>query len=184
MAGARFDILFAGELMGDADPEKVRSQLQQRFKLSDAATARLFSGRSVTVKRGVDTATASHYRKVFRDAKALIEIRPVDLPPSASTSEPPSEPTLESLLRPAHRNPPDPEPNSPISGSRSQGDDSPANTHTDGPQEIDLSHLSLVQGNDWTLEDCQPPLPPVRLPDISHLSIVEPEPATDPKQDD
>ena len=184
MAGARFDILFAGELMGDADLQQVRSQLQQRFKLSEAATARLFSGRTVTVKRGVDTATASRYRKVFRDAKALIEIRPVDLPSSVGTSEPPSEPTPESLLELTHRRSPGRKPSFPISDRTPQGYDSTANAHTDGPQVIDLSHLSLVQGNDWTLEDCQPPLPPVRLPDTSHLAIVPSEPATDPKKDD
>lgn len=158
MTGAKFDILFAGELMGDADPEKVRSQLQQRFKLSEAATERLFSGRTVTVKRDVDTVTASRYRKVFRDAKALIEIRPVD----ASARERANS-----------------EPGVPLADTEYRGDEPVRQTHTDGPQVIDLSHLSLVPGNDWTLEDCQPPLPPVRLPDTSHLRIVAPEPDSD-----
>jgi len=194
MTGARFDILFAGELIGNADPETVRSQLQQRFKLSETAAQRLFSGRTVTVKRDVDTATASRYRKVFRDAKALIEIRPVDAAPetpSVSASLPPSEGTLETTLE-SGRAPMDTSareragaaPGVPLADSESRGYGPVGQTHADDRQVIDLSHLSLVPGNDWTLEDCQPPLPPIRLPDTSHLRIIapDPEPDPDPKQ--
>ena len=193
MTGARFDILFAGELIGDADPETVRSQLQQRFKLSEAAAQRLFSGRTVTVKRDVDTATASRYRKVFRDAKALIEIRPVDAapePPSVTASLPPSVGTLESALE-SRREPMDTSarervgaaPSVPLADTESRGYEPVGPTHTDGRQEIDLSHLSLVPGNDWTLEDCQPQFPPVRLPDTSHLRIIAPDADADADAD-
>lgn len=44
------------------------------------------------------------------------------------------------------------------------------------PREIDTSYLSLVAGQDWTLEDCTPPRPPALIPDISYLTLTPAEP--------
>lgn len=44
------------------------------------------------------------------------------------------------------------------------------------PREIDTSYLSLVAGQDWTLEDCTPPRAPTIIPDISHLTLAPAEP--------
>jgi hypothetical protein len=37
---------------------------------------------------------------------------------------------------------------------------------------LDLSYLTLVEGDDWTLEDCEPPPTPIPLPDLSYLTLV------------
>lgn len=171
MAGAKFDILFAGELIGDADPNVVRRQLQQRFKLSDEAAATLFSGRIVTIKQGVDTAAAGRYREVFRDAGALIDIRPIESPPEIPPI-PTAKPTREPAGAP-REGPSDSEPEEPGQGSRLV----PAAQDGEAiePQPVvDFSHLSLVQGEDWTLEDCQPSPVVEQLPDTSHLELVAP----------
>ncbi len=180
MAGARFDILFTGELLADADAGEVCLWLQHRFKLSDKAAERLFDGRTHTIKRNVNLATASHFREIFREAGALIEIRPVPAPTDSllpSTTELPG--TTESYLTSDNVEPQQqtrPAPDDP----RPQGstwEDEPLEQESEGnPLTIDTSHLSLVQGQDWTLEDCQPPLPPIHLPDISHLELVPTEP--------
>jgi hypothetical protein len=173
MVGAKFDIFYAGGLIGDADPNEVRRHLQQRFKLSDEAAARLFSGRKIAIKLGVDTATASRYLEVFRDAKALVEISP------AATSETPAALSEEREIPPepaGQATPAETEPRQPSYAtgeqqSKAEGQDE------DGVfkyQNIDISYLSLVPGWDWTLEDCQPPQEPTKLPDISHLEIVAP----------
>jgi hypothetical protein len=44
------------------------------------------------------------------------------------------------------------------------------------PREIDTSYLSLVAGQDWTLEDCTPARPPAHIPDISYLTLTPAEP--------
>lgn len=45
--------------------------------------------------------------------------------------------------------------------------------------DLDLSHLSLVGGSDWSLADCEQKPEGVRIPDISHLSLDEIEPTPD-----
>jgi hypothetical protein len=172
MAGARFNILFAGELMENADPFEVRRRIQRRFKLSDEAIARLFGNGVVAVKRNVDTATASRYRKTFRDAGALVRIEPV-----ASPTRNPSPISFGLASTPAN--------DSSAGPSRSASSSPPLQIapREEGPLErspvgearqIDTSHLSLVTDPDWTLEDCQPSAQATALPDTSHLEILDP----------
>jgi hypothetical protein len=176
MAEALFDIQFAGKILEGADPNQVRARVQRLFKLSDEAAERLFGGSPVTIKRGIDAATASRFREVFRAAGARVSVVPAGTEPSranrqgaAATGEEESgqraraipSPSASSLrLVPAEH--PDPlEPPRRVD-----------------PPGIDTSYLQLVEGSDWTLEDCEPYLAPVRLPDISHLTILPTEDET------
>lgn len=169
MAGARFDILFTGEVMAGADPNAVRARIQELFKLSDEAAERLFDGRPVTIKRGVATATASRYREVFRDAGALVHVTPV---PTAGAPAHETAPAATDRTgdMPGH-------PAAVVSrlSLAPMGDDPLEPPIATASPHIDVRHLALVPGWDWTLADCEPPLPPVELPDISHLHLVEPE---------
>ena len=172
--------------MADADPARVRLWLQQHFKLSEKVAARLLDGRTHTIKRNVSTAAASRFREIFRDAGALIEIRPVvaasDSPP-LSTPEPhhATELTGTTEYYP-HSEAIEPEPEARFApkvnrkAEVTRESESPEEEAAGDPSAIDTSHLSLVPGYDWTLEDCQPALPPIRLPDTSHLALIEPEP--------
>jgi len=168
MSSAKFDIQFAGDLMQDADPEGVRRELKRLFKLSDESLARLFKGEPVTIKRGVDTATASSYRKLFRDAGALVHITPVE---------------AESGARAAAVQSPGPTP-PPMSAEpgqaavltlQSQEEQGKSNLEPPGPEPraIDTGDLALVRGEGWTLEDCDRAPEPIKVPDISHLALVE-----------
>jgi len=170
MTEARFDIQFAGELLNGTDADQVRVRLQQLFKLSDQDTARLFGGRPMIVKRGVDTATASRFRETFREAGALVRVVPAAgrEASAGSANEAGAEPTGEATDSPPvvpaglHLAP--------------VGDARPLEAQSAvEPRTIDISHLSLIPGDDWTLEDCVPPLPPIELPDIRHLSILFPK---------
>lgn len=155
--------------MDGADADQVRLRLRQLFELSEEDAARLFGGRPVIIKRGVDTAMASRFREVFREAGALVQVVPVgasgksvssadesgvDSHPASTESRSATPPGL--YLAPA-------------------GDAQPLEAQsTAQPRKIDISHLSLVPGDDWTLADCTPHLPPIALPDIRHLSILVP----------
>jgi hypothetical protein len=175
MPGAKFDILFAGELVGDADPSEVRRQLQQRFKLSDEVAARLFSGRALALKKGVDAATASRYREVFRNAGALVEIRRV-----ADHPDPLKAPLPESAKGPAASDPEGEQAGAGAGGLRLAPDADQSKPLEqagvlDRPA-IDIGHLRLVPGRDWTLEDCQPLPSSIDPPDTSYLKLVTPPP--------
>lgn len=164
--GPRFDIRFAGELVPGTDPDAARRHLQQLFKLDDEAGERLFCGKTVTIKRGVDGDTVARYRERFREAGALIQA----IPAVATIA---AEPSGDNL--PGAEGEPAPRPGA-------AGPDvshlalAPLGGWLEEPSPIvappvDISHLSLVPGTDWTFEDCQIPPPATFPPEISHLHL-------------
>ena len=151
MPEASFDILFAGKLRAGADPAAVRARIQELFKLTDPDADRLFSGRTIAIKRGVDGERAGRLREAFLEAGALVEVVAAEQPGSGLRLAPVDDRPLEQAP-------------------------------TDAPPPVDVSHLSLVPGNDWTLADCDTPPPPTEVPDISHLRIVDSEPEESPPE--
>ena len=151
-----------------------RAHVCASCSISRTRPRRLFDGNPIVIKRGVDTATASRFREVFRDAGALVRIVPLDAPEEAPWSAqpvtPPSEPPAEAIARE------DPYRETAGLSLAPEGQSLPLEAdRTSDPGRIDTSHLSLVSGDDWSFEDCEPPSPAIGFPDTSHLSLVEPE---------
>jgi hypothetical protein len=164
MAERRYDIQFAGELVEGADAGMVRGRLGELFKLSPDALDRLFSGRSVVVKRDLEEAAALRYRAAFREAGAILRIDAADAPLPDRPTAARSGTTGPGFLAPGGLTLAPP-------GTQVGEAQPPVYRY------IDTSHLSLVSGNDWTLLDCDHPPPPARIPDVSHLALVPMEPA-------
>lgn len=76
MSFERFDIYFQGAIMRGEEPEAVKRRVGALFKLQGERLERLFSGQPVAIKRGIDMDQAIQYRVTFRNAGALVEIRP------------------------------------------------------------------------------------------------------------
>jgi hypothetical protein len=171
MANTTYNIVFAGELVPGTEPAEARRRIQRLFKLSDDAAGRLFGDRPVTIKRGVDSASVARYRDAFREAGAFIRAEPVP-----SFDEIATTPEDLATAAPAAEIKPDDPPVRRDSGLQLAplGDETPLEApQVVRPRKVDISHLSLVPGSDWTLADCEPPPPPHAVPDISHLRIVD-----------
>ncbi|QGU32477.1 hypothetical protein [Thermochromatium tepidum] len=176
MSGARFDILFDGTLKPGADPRLARERLQAAFKLDATGIERLFKGQRLTVKRNADAATAARYKRIFEEAGAIVTLRAVEVAASTQSPSPPTKPPLVA----------DPEAGvTPKVTTLKTDTEAVANLTAEGgfefleeppqvrPPDLDLSHLSLVNGSDWSLADCDRPPEPVHIPDISHLRLDE-----------
>jgi len=163
MAEQRFDIAFDGRMIPGADPVLARKRLQSLFKLDEAGIDRLFSGKPVFIKRDVDAPTANQFEKVFNQLGAILRLIPIEADDEESQDPVPSSSA---------------ETDSQLSLAPQDGflEEPPTVKMPD----LDLSHLSLVQGSDWSLEDCEAPPPAIQTPDTSHLSLteIEPDPAT------
>jgi len=102
MSFDQYDIFFSGQLIDGNDEAVARTKLAALFKLPPDRIDHLFSGKPIAVKRGVDMDTAVKYRTAFRDAGALLEIKPItttesvkatpipDVAPTAVDQEPPA----------------------------------------------------------------------------------------------
>jgi len=160
-----FDVYFRGALLPDADPAQVRDRLAGAFGLGGAELERLFSGAPVCVKRGVDVDSAAQLRGRFRDAGALVDIRPAE----TARAEPPAP-------SPA----PAPTPAPAVTEAADDGSwtlapaGAPVSDATaPPPPAIDTSHLSMTEPNTGSLEDCRQEKPARPIGDISHLSLSD-----------
>ncbi|QIK37324.1 hypothetical protein GWK36_04195 [Caldichromatium japonicum] len=181
MSEPRFDILFDGALLPEADPMQVRTRLGAAFKLDAAGVERLFCGKAVIVKRDADAATAERYRQVFAEAGAVVRLRALG---GEASPQPPAADTAEAArMQPGQANPSatPPRPEVPDFSTSADFDQLEEPPPVKAPA-LDLSHLSLVSGTDWDLSDCTPPPPTTPVPDTSHLRLADSEPS--PPEDD
>jgi hypothetical protein len=174
MPEERFDISFSGQLIDGQDPAQAREQVRALFNASDAQLQRLFSGKPVVVKKGVDLESASRYRAAFRKAGALIDIRPSPLQklttaaPTHLDALPPNTGSLEEF---APRIEAAPLPN--IDAIQLDMPGVRLDTTPLPPAAIiDTSEFAVVAGQDWSLADCQAELLPLPERDIAHLTLA------------
>nr|MBP9605266.1 hypothetical protein [Chromatiaceae bacterium] len=85
-----YEIHFSGDLLPGVDPAVARARIQGLFKLTDEVAARLFSGQTVALKRGLDLARAERLRQVFLEVGALARL--VEQRPAAAPLVPPVPP--------------------------------------------------------------------------------------------
>ena len=160
MSDQRFDLSFSGALRPGTDPEQARRFLTEAFRLNDQDAARLFSGRPMLIKRGVDAATAARVEQVFARAGAVLTVRPVAEPDAQGGALSPGATAPPRVQDPAASG-------YTLAPEGEFIDRSPPVR----PPALDLGHLSLVPGQDWTLTDCTPPPATKPPPDTSRLSL-------------
>ncbi|MES9906213.1 MAG: hypothetical protein ABW168_26475 [Sedimenticola sp.] len=172
-----YDLFYSGKLMEGLDAEEVRGNLARMFKADEAMLNRLFSGTPVRVKGGIDQETAIKYRVAFRDAGALVDIRPCT--GTAVEKQPLPSETGEMSLLPPHtgtladcaveKEPADIPDTSRITlaPTGSELDMTPPPATAD----IDTHGLSLNPANSGSLEDCHIEPEPAEIPDISGLKL-------------
>lgn len=99
MADERFDLIFRGDIVLGQPLAAVKQRLQQLFKADAAKVEKLFSGRPVALKRGLDEATARKYQQVLHKAGAQVTLvassesgsKPSAQPPKAASGAPSAE---------------------------------------------------------------------------------------------
>ena len=74
MSQKTFEIVFSGKLIEGAAPEKVKANVAALFKVEVAKVERLFSGATVSIKKGIDEATAKKYQMALHRAGAITQV--------------------------------------------------------------------------------------------------------------
>jgi hypothetical protein len=141
MSQQQFDIFFSGQTIDDHDLSEVKAKVGKLFKVDGDKLEKLFSGAEKCVKKGVDAETASKYRKTFRDAGALVEIKP-----AATSLADSKQPTPEASEQPA------------------------TETETETETQDDGS-LSLLPANTGSLIDCAKEVTPQTIPHTVDLEL-------------
>jgi len=87
MKNERYDLVFRGDILLDHSLEQVKQRLQKLLKADAKQVERLFSGRPVVLKRGLEAAAGQKYLRVLEQAGARARLVPC-AEPSAPNKEP------------------------------------------------------------------------------------------------
>jgi len=85
MGKASYNIIFRGEIARGRDIREVRKNLASLFKVNNEKIEKLFSGRSVSIKKKVDQSTAMKYKAAIEKAGAICSIVPFSGEPDQKT---------------------------------------------------------------------------------------------------
>lgn len=89
-----YEIHFQGELMPGFSRVAVAERLRHRMKLDDAQLEKLFSGKAVRIKSGLERDAAARLAARFRDLGARVEVTP-PLDPVSGPGEPHTSPAQD-----------------------------------------------------------------------------------------
>lgn len=74
MSQNTFEVVFSGKLVEGAALEQVKARVAAMFKVEVAKVERLFSGATVSIKKGIDEATAKKYQMALHKAGAVCQV--------------------------------------------------------------------------------------------------------------
>ena len=75
MIEGKFDVVFRGQVVKNIELTQVKNNLVKLFKSSPEAVERLFGGKEVTIRKGLDYASAMKYQSALKAAGALALIK-------------------------------------------------------------------------------------------------------------
>ncbi|MEJ2608685.1 MAG: hypothetical protein P8179_01070 [Candidatus Thiodiazotropha sp.] len=156
-----YDVYFAGALIKGSDPEKVKRKIGAIFKLKKERLERLFSGKPMPIKHGVDMDRAVKLRVAFRDAGGLVDIVPAGQPAPKPKSAPAPRPTV-------NKPPAKPTPEITELSLADKPMEIPAEPHN---TDIQVPEYPLSPESGFDLSDCAAKVIPQALPDISSLDL-------------
>ncbi|MFT0211057.1 hypothetical protein VQ643_00370 [Pseudomonas sp. F1_0610] len=87
---AQYDIIFSGQITNGAVLDQVQQNLKQILRVDDKTIAVLFSGKRISIKKGVDLATGEKFQQAFAKAGAIVQLEAQSVveSPVASTAPP------------------------------------------------------------------------------------------------
>jgi hypothetical protein len=195
-----FQLVFKGECVPGTEPEAARTNARALFKASTEQLERMFSGQPVVIRNKLEEAQAGKYQAVLRKHGMVAYVQPMPgaEPPAQKTPEAPAAPAPSATTASAPEPKPAPARQQPVAtepGDRLQvagdkvdeilsGTDfslDPVGVTLAEPTTVDTPMFQHI--DDWTLAPAgsdlgvKKDLPPPVVPDVSHLSLAEDDPA-------
>ena len=120
---AHYNLIFQGKIIDGASLDEVQSNFARLFKTDAAKTAALFSGKTIVIKKNLDTESTKKYLAILQKAGALIKAVKIE-----ETSDNSPEPLVNNNLKPLSSN----TSTSLSSNNNPSNNDTPLQTAADG----------------------------------------------------
>ena len=167
---ATYDLIFSGEIDDSLEEAQVRKNVATLFKANPAQVDKLFSGKTVVLKSGLDETTARKYLAALKKSGAICQLRQKHAEETPAPQNTPSTESSTSSEQTASRsdhteiNVPDAGITVAPIGANVQ--DKKQEPDYDVP---DTSNLSLRPQSGYLVDPSDDELPPA--PDTSHITL-------------
>lgn len=94
-----FDLVFSGELVPGFELAQVKKNIQSLFRIDETKTDVLFSGKAISLKKGLNSDTVNKYRVAMKKAGARVNIVLCKAVPVAAQAPVASTPTAPGNLQ-------------------------------------------------------------------------------------
>jgi len=171
-----FEVVFSGEVLDGFDPAETRAKIGKLFNADEAKIARLFSGNSVVIKKGLDETTANKYLGAFKNAGAKAIVRDAAAPAAEApvqeiqAAPPPAEAPATAPSKPASTPASSGSSMFEHSGEASEHVSAAPKTQIQLDSNPDLSEFSLREG-DGNLVDPSGDVPEAEI-DVDGISLA------------
>ncbi|GAA4649204.1 hypothetical protein GCM10023116_14780 [Kistimonas scapharcae] len=169
---ATYDLIFSGEINDNVEETQVRKNVAALFKASPAQVEKLFSGKTVVLKNGLDEATAKKYQAALKKAGAICQLRPKQTENEAAPHPKPSPkaaPDPKASPKPSTSDKTQidtPDTGITVAPAGADVQDKKPEPHYDVP---DTSSISLRPQSGYLVDPSQDEPPPA--PDTSHITL-------------
>lgn len=180
MSTETYDVYFSGACLKTADQDEAKRKIGAMFKLKGEKLERLFSGKPMPIKRGVDMDQAVRFRVAFRDAGALVDIVPAGQPAPDPAARPAPPARQAPAAATATAPPAQPAPVSEL--SLAEGPLPAVDEALQAPP-VTAPDYPLSAPRDFNLSDCVPQVEAAEIPDISGLALDKPGVTLDERAD-
>ncbi len=174
-----YRLIFRGEVLQGQHSSVVKKRLAKSLNLNEAQSEKLFTGRSVVLKREADTKTAAKLQALFKQAGARLRVMSVEAADTTKVPEPElssSDAGSASRVDPKTKTGTIPDPAEDTFDVMPAGSDvlTAAERQVDAVVEVNTDHLSVDEvGSDLGSSDHRPGDEQVSVPEVSHLSLAE-----------
>ena len=155
-----FQIVVNGQLTEGTNPETAKANIAKLFKTSSDKVEPMFSGQKVTVKKGLDEATAKKYQTALKNAGLIAAVESMAATTPATADSGPGGVSIETV--------------------GTQIDQTPA----PAPANIDTSNISMGEAGETIKEYENIPVPDIDTSNINMSEVgetlVDYQPPTEP----
>jgi len=74
MSEEKFSLVFTGQVISGFEYELAKQNIQRLFRIDDKKTEILFSGKAITLRKGLDSEAANKYRVAMKKAGTLVNV--------------------------------------------------------------------------------------------------------------
>ena len=169
---AQYNLIFQGKIIDGASLDEVKSNVARLFKADAEKTAALFSGKTIVIKKNLNSESTKKYLAILKKAGAVIQAIKIEETSSSSDSMSAGLASLVNYNKTASASSDDNEHEglqlAPL------GSNMLVLSHKNEITEIpDISHLTMSAAETGSLEEFAQKTDAVELPDIESLSMSE-----------